>query len=170
MKKLLVILPLVLLVAAIVGGFVYLIRHKESIPKDLMKGTAYAIVSREHIAIGASHDPYNSNPPSSGPHYLQPADFGFYATPIPDEQAVHNLEHGGIWITYKGVDDRTVEQLKALSRQYPNSVLISPRESNDHPLSLVSWGYVQHLESYDGSAINDFIGTNVGHGPEDIVH
>src|SRR3989344_5078 len=54
------------------------------------------------VAVGASHEAYNSNPPTSGPHYEQPSRWGVSQAELPDEQLIHNLEHGGIWISYVG--------------------------------------------------------------------
>ena len=39
---------------------------------------------------------YDSNPPSSGPHYPIWADFKEYATPVPDGYLVHAEEHGAV--------------------------------------------------------------------------
>src|SRR5262245_2889974 len=56
-------------------------------------------VSRDHVARGAPHSPYNTVPATSGPHWSDqgaPVPFGVYEEPVPDEAAVHNLEHGDI--------------------------------------------------------------------------
>ena len=65
-----------------------------------LPGTAYPIQGREHIPLDAPHLPYNSNPPTSGPHYESPVPWGVYDHELPDEQLVHNLEHGGVWVSY----------------------------------------------------------------------
>jgi hypothetical protein len=56
---------------------------------------------------GATHVPFNtpvtyeSNPPASGSHWPSPATWGVYVDPpIPREQYVHNLEHGGIVLAW----------------------------------------------------------------------
>jgi hypothetical protein len=43
---------------------------------------------------------WNTNPPTSGPHYEIPAVWGAYSEPVNMAQLVHNLEHGGIYILY----------------------------------------------------------------------
>src|SRR3990167_4512427 len=60
-------------------------------------GQEFENQGQAHIKNGESHPPYNSNPPTSGWHYVLPANWGVYAKPLADEQAIHNLEHGGIW-------------------------------------------------------------------------
>jgi hypothetical protein len=46
------------------------------------------------------HAPYNSSPPSSGPHFGGLANWGVSSEPIPPEVFVHNLEDGGIIFAY----------------------------------------------------------------------
>src|SRR5262245_24651618 len=52
-----------------------------------------------HVPTGTNVD-YATNPPASGPHWPNPAVRGFYDTPVPTEQWVHNLEHGYIVILF----------------------------------------------------------------------
>ena len=54
---------------------------------------------QEHVEDGTDIE-YGTQPPSSGNHYGTPADAGFYDSAIPEEQAVHNLEHGQIVVWY----------------------------------------------------------------------
>src|SRR5258707_14448802 len=58
------------------------------------------IQGRNHITEGVPHDPYNSEPPSSGPHYATPAHAGFYDQATADEYLVHSMEHGYVIIWY----------------------------------------------------------------------
>ncbi len=44
---------------------------------------------------------YSVIPPVGGPHNPIWMNAGVYTKPIPSERAVHNLEHGAIWITYR---------------------------------------------------------------------
>lgn len=65
-----------------------------------LPGVVYPIQGQDHIAEGNTHPAYNSNPPTSGWHYGQPASWGAHDHELADEQLVHNLEHGGVWIAY----------------------------------------------------------------------
>ena len=57
---------------------------------------------------------WNTDPPTSGPHYGIAAIFGIYDEELELARVVHNLEHGGIFILYgKDVPDSTVEELRA---------------------------------------------------------
>lgn len=63
-------------------------------------GEAFPIQGRDHIKVGAGHPPYNSNPPTSGPHYEEPVAAGVYSTEYADENLIHSLEHGYVIVSY----------------------------------------------------------------------
>ncbi|HLA25101.1 MAG TPA: DUF3105 domain-containing protein [bacterium] len=122
---------------------------------------------RTHVAPGQSHPPYNSNPPVSGWHYPSTAAWGFHNSELPDELLIHNLEHGGIWITYK--DDQgseVVDPLVALAREFPRKLVITHRPKNDSPLAVAAWGRLMKLDRYDRAAIVDFYNRFKNKGPE----
>ncbi len=62
-------------------------------------GQSVPQLSRTHIQVDDPHEPYNSDPPTSGPR-AAPVEAGFYDEAPPDEQLVHNLEHGYVIIWY----------------------------------------------------------------------
>ncbi|PIR46530.1 MAG: hypothetical protein COV07_03835 [Candidatus Vogelbacteria bacterium CG10_big_fil_rev_8_21_14_0_10_45_14] len=137
-----------------------------STPKEnkVLAGESVPIQGQQHIKVSASHPPYNSNPPSSGWHYANPAKWGVHEEELPDEQVIHNLEHGGIWITYKDLSADELESLTKLARL--PKVIMTPRATNDASIALVSWGQVQKLGSFDEDAILNFITTNRNQSPE----
>jgi len=49
---------------------------------------------------GITPGEWDTDPPSSGPHNVNWADWGRYDTALPDTNAVHNLEHGGVIIWF----------------------------------------------------------------------
>ena len=55
--------------------------------------------------LGHDHVPgpvtYAVTPPVGGPHNAIWMNAGVYTKPVPSERAVHNLEHGAVWITYR---------------------------------------------------------------------
>ena len=58
--------------------------------------TVQAQVGNHTAAEAATSNPkWNTDPPTSGPHYEIPAVYGEYDTPLKPAQFVHNLEHGG---------------------------------------------------------------------------
>jgi hypothetical protein len=149
-----------------------------SIRKNLPEGEdfsqALSSMGREHIALGTGsttpEGKYNSNPPSSGPHYPNTAKTGFYDEPLEDQFIIHNLEHGDIWIAYHPrISDLARSELAKLAERY---VIISPREANDFDISLVSWGRIDSFnlksDSLPIQRIRDFILRYDDQGPEKV--
>lgn len=143
---------------------------ENSRPQGSDLSQAIEIQGQAHIAVGAPHEPYNSDPPTSGPHYASPARSGFYPEGLPDEQLVHNLEHGEIWISYRpGVPEVVVERLS----KYPSIfVIVTAREANDTDIALAAWGRLDkfdlHAGELDEQRINDFILRYRDQGPEKV--
>lgn len=132
-------------------------------------GEVYPIQGREHIPVGASHPPYGSNPPTSGPHYERPADWGVYPQQLPDETLVHNLEHGGIWISYKDVDEETIGRLQQIAARYSVGVVVAPRAANDAKIAVASWGRLLKLDRLDENLVVAFVDANLDKAPERLA-
>lgn len=135
-----------------------------------LPGTPYPDLGQEHVPDGTKVD-YNSNPPTSGPHYSTPALAGIYNEAPPDEQLVHNLEHGYIIISYQPdqVPENELEQIRQqvleLSATNPR-VILTPRTSLDIPIALTAWGYLQELNTYEPKTIQTFYDAHVARAPE----
>ncbi len=113
-------------------------------------GETHEIEGSQHIPDGTKVD-YKTNPPTSGNHFAQPANWGAYDHELPDEQLVHNLEHGGVTIFYNPdkVDKKTIETLIQLAKPYPNKSIVAPRSKNDTAIALVSWRRLLKLDKLD---------------------
>ncbi|MCW2926567.1 MAG: hypothetical protein JWM86_535 [Thermoleophilia bacterium] len=88
----------------------------------------------DHVDISESVT-YKQNPPMSGNHWNDPsvpapADYGFYDATQRDEATVHNLEHGHIVITHKGLSDDAVDTLKGQWNKNDYHLLVEPRKKN----------------------------------------
>jgi len=132
-------------------------------------GIAVPLQGAQHVSAGEAHPPYNSTPPTSGWHYAQPADWGIYTTPIPDEQQVHNLEHGGIMVQYRpdaGPD--IVQQLRQVVGRYQSKVILAPYPGLDTTIALTAWGRIDKLEAFDEGRIVAFINAYRNRGPEQV--
>src|SRR5688500_14724521 len=73
-----------------------------SAPEDVDGVVAYDIADNSHVEGAVD---YRIDPPVAGPHNPVWANCAFYAGPIPNENAVHSLEHGAVWITYTTAAD-----------------------------------------------------------------
>jgi len=87
---------------------------------------------RSHIQSPATFN-YNSNPPTSGSHYAiagtAPTPTGVHLQPIPDEDQVHNLEHGHIGIQYNNLPDSVRSALEGFTNARDTYVFMAPRPS-----------------------------------------
>ncbi len=157
----------ILIVLAVVGGVGYLIVTSGPQTPRPELGEVISIQGQNHISPGDSHEPYNSNPPSSGPHLAQLAQCKIYDTEVRDEAAVHSLEHGAVWVTYKNKDDaELVKKLEDLVKTQSGKILLSPRAANDSTIALASWGRIMKLENFDEVKIKDYIKSFRNSGPE----
>jgi hypothetical protein len=151
-----------------VALLVYLVL-KEATPADL-PGEAIPIQGQNHINPGTPHDPYNSDPPTSGPHYPSPAETGFYEEAPADEYLVHNLEHGHIiiWYNCSDLSEADCTSLKNDIRAVMSRAGVSlitgtskvnavPRPTMESRIALTSWGRLQRLDAFDADAILRFI-------------
>lgn len=124
---------------------------------------------RDHIAQGQPHAPYTTTPPTSGPHYVDPAPWGIYTQPIADETQVHNLEHGGIMIQYwcpNGCPD-LVAQLTAVASRYKSKVILAPYSKPlPNRIALTAWQWIDTFDNFDEARITQFIAQHKDHGPE----
>lgn len=126
----------------------------------------------DHIDTGAAHEPYNSSPPTSGPHYATPAGTEFFAEQIPPEQLVHNLEHGQIVIWYAPDAPAEVQsQVEDLVVQETNATAAAPYPDIEAPYQLVlsAWGASQACEKVSQEVVDDFRREYQGKGPEALT-
>lgn len=114
------------------------------------------IASRQHKTGVLS---YSTNPPVGGDHNprWQNCTGDVYDAPIAKEHAVHSLEHGAVWVTYRlGIPADQVATLakKVTGKEY---MLMSPIDGLDHTVSLQAWGYQLKVDSVDDKRIDQFI-------------
>lgn len=134
-------------------------------------GQYFMAQSRDHIKLGDEHPAYNSNPPTGGWHYDQPAQSGIYDKEFADEQLIHNLEHSHIWIAYKpDLPADQIEKLANLAKDYGSKIIMAPRKANDSPIVLVAWEHLLKMDTVDEAQVKEFIEAYRGlAGPEKIA-
>jgi len=105
------------------------------------------------------HIDYKQSPPVAGPHNFnwQRCQGDVYPAPIANEHAVHALEHGAVWITYR--PDLPKDQVEKLAGKVRGNdfTFMSPYPSLDKPISLQAWGYQLKVDKADDGRIDDFI-------------
>ena len=121
-------------------------------------GVAIPSLGNNHIAsIDAAHAPYNSSPPSSGPHVGNLASWGEYTDTLPAELFVHNLEDGGVLLTYSCADCADlVEGMRAAVGNFDGRhVVLFPYDDivdgsgTPYRAAAVAWGRVFYFDVVD---------------------
>jgi hypothetical protein len=128
-------------------------------------------LSHDHVTGPVT---YAVTPPVGGPHNPIWMNAGVYTKPIPSERAVHNLEHGAVWITYRpNLPKSQVSQLvdffnKQSMISEPSDggrsnrfVDLSPWADNSLPSPIVisSWGYQLRVSSPTDPRLQQFVDT-----------
>ncbi|MCT9002159.1 DUF3105 domain-containing protein [Microbacterium memoriense] len=99
---------------------------------------------------------YPQTPPAGGAHNQYWLNCGVYDQPQVNENAVHSLEHGAIWVTYDA-DAVSAEDLDALKAQLPSTyVLLSPFDGLPAPIVLSAWNAQLQLDSATDARIPTF--------------
>ncbi|WP_139418056.1 DUF3105 domain-containing protein [Agromyces laixinhei] len=98
---------------------------------------------------------YPQTPPAGGEHNQAWLNCGVYEEPVPNENAVHSLEHGAIWVTYD--PELPAAELEALKKHLPSSyVVLSPFEGLPSPIVLSGWNSQLALDSADDERLPAF--------------
>ncbi|OGL12845.1 MAG: hypothetical protein A3I17_09935 [Candidatus Rokubacteria bacterium RIFCSPLOWO2_02_FULL_72_37] len=143
-------------VAAVVGWFAY--RAVADLP-----GVRLPDQGNLHVATETSpHEPYNSDPPTSGPHLPHIAPWGVHTRPIPRELQVHNLEDGGVVVQYSCDCPDVVEKLGAIVRRYDRQVILAPYPGMASRIALTAWTRIDTMNELDEARVVRFVETYRG--------
>ncbi|CAN5608142.1 hypothetical protein BH24ACT20_BH24ACT20_08090 [soil metagenome] len=108
---------------------------------------------------------YDQTPPAGGEHNPVWQNAGFYDEPVEDENAVHTLEHGAVWITYSpDLPQQQVSELQDLANSR-DCVLVSPYQDLGSPVVASAWGKQLQLDGADDPALDRFVGAYL-QGPQ----
>ena len=104
-----------------------------------------------------AHEPYNSDPPTSGPHLPYIAPWGVHTRPIVRELQVHNLEDGGVLVQYNCECPDLAAKLRAVVEKYDKYVIVAPYPGMASPIALTAWTRIETLSAFDEKRIRRFI-------------
>lgn len=97
------------------------------------------------------------NPPAGGPHNPVWLNCGIYTQPQANENAVHPLEHGAVWVTYDA-SKITGSALKDLQGKMPSTYsILSPYVGLPAPVVISAWGAQVKLTGVDDPRMKTFI-------------
>jgi hypothetical protein len=143
-------------------------------------GQSVPIQSAAHVPEGTDPGKYSTDPPTSGPHYAEHFEAGFFEeadlASLPDYPVgylVHNLEHGYVifWYNCKALREGSCEGLKTeirsvMDRHGGTKLIAFPWESIEVPVVMTSWGRIQRFEAFNLSAASRFVRRNRYRAPE----
>ena len=86
-----------------------------------------------------------------------------YDEPVVEENAVHSLEHGAVWITYQ--PELAAEQIETLKGKVKGYSFMSPYPEQESPIMLTAWGVQLPLDAADDERVDQFL-TKFRQGPQ----
>ena len=123
-----------------------------------LPGTFVASLGNAHIQLATDpHPPYNSEPPTSGPHLPYLAPWGIHTRPIQKELQVHNLEDGGVMVQYSCECPELVAKLLDVVKRYKDHVILAPYPGMKSKIALTAWTRVDTFDEFDAARIVRFI-------------
>jgi hypothetical protein len=110
--------------------------------------------ARDHVAGTVS---YPQSPPAGGKHNSVPQTCQVYTSAIANEHAVHSLEHGAVWITYR--PDTSAAQVSELATKVTGNSyrMLSPYPGLKSAISLQAWGRQIFVNSASDSKVDKFL-------------
>jgi hypothetical protein len=125
-------------------------------PTDPPEGILdFAGLSREHTDEVVD---YPQDPPVGGPHASIWMNCGFYDTQVPNENAVHALEHSAVWLTYDpGLSGDKLDKLRDFGTQ--SKVLVSAYPGLGDEVVASVWGRQLRIPVFDEDTVKAFVVT-----------
>lgn len=157
----------------VMGMFGYVAAKKKDAPPEPPRpGVEQADKGRKHVAAGAAK--YGGpEPPTSGDHTTH-IPWQAYDQEVPDENIIHNMEHGGVYISYQ--PDLPADQIAKIKGLFskpfsnekftPTKAVVAPRSTNGSPIIMSSWNRNMKFESFDEAKMMEYYLRNVAKAPE----
>jgi hypothetical protein len=157
-------LSLAVLVAAGLGGISWYVATRHS---GIAGVQSFSGLARTHVQGKVS---YPQTPPDGGPHAPVWLNCGIYTSPVPNENAVHSLEHGAVWVTYRpGLPSAEIATLQNLVRGEPQAArsytILSPFPGLPAPVVASAWGEQLRMTRPGDQRLGQFI-TTYAQGPQ----
>lgn len=122
--------------------------------KPILGLQSFSGLTRKHTSKEIA---YQQNPPMGGDHSPQFINCGIYTHPINNWEAVHSLEHGAVWVTYR--TDLPKNQIDLLNREavmHPYE-LLSPYPGLSAPVVASAWGKQLKMEKGNDPRLKIFL-------------
>lgn len=124
--------------------------------------SVYEDLSHDHVQGDVT---YAQTPPVGGPHSTVWLRCGVYTEPVPDENVVHSMEHGAVWIAYDpALTADGVQKLKNLHGLKAAYVVLSPFPGLPSKVVASTWGHQLTADSADDPRLAEFVKAYAGGG------
>jgi hypothetical protein len=143
-------------VAVVAITFAFLQTRTSSASADIEGLVQKDGLSRDHVTTPVKYD---STPPMGGAHdgMWQNCDGRVYEQALRNENAVHSLEHGAVWITYK--PGLAADQISKLKEKVEGNdyTMMSPYPDLDAPIALTAWGKQVKVQDASDKRVDSFL-------------
>lgn len=159
-NKIITITAAVAVLAATIGGGVYLWRYAEAeqtVKAGPVKGVkTWDGLAQDHVETKVD---YPMSPPVGGDHNAAwlDCDSTVYKEEVEKEKAVHSLEHGAVWISYNG--DAAKADVEALSDRVSRTpyTFLSPYQDQSSSIMLTAWGHQLKVDKASDPRVEHFL-------------
>ncbi len=140
--------------AGLLGGGLVALLLLGSKPTVIPGVVFYEVTDRTHVEATVE---YPQVPPVGGAHNPQwlSCNGDVYDTPVINENAVHSLEHGAVWITYR--EDVPEADKEVLKQKVAGYTFMSPYSEQSGKIMLTAWGAQLTVEDVLDERINQFL-------------
>lgn len=152
------IIAVVAIVVAVVGVIIFATyqtvneRNQRVLPIDGVQ--QFLDLTAAHVTAPVAYDPI---PPVGGDHRAVWLNCGVYDQPVENELAVHALEHGAVWITYRtDLPAEDVATLRTLVRGREYAIL-SPYTDLPAPVVASAWGLQLRVDNPADARLSRFL-------------
>ena len=123
--------------------------------EEMLEEVEYLVItSREHTDENVD---YPTIPPAGGNHLGIWHTCGIYKVELLDEAAVHSLEHGAVWVTYKPEIPKEEIIKLTIMLSSRSKILLSPHPEQISPIVATAWGRRLEIESSNDLRLEKFV-------------
>lgn len=135
-RTLVIVMAAIVSVVAVAGIITAVVLNGRG-PAVAIAGVQTFTEERNHVSGKVN---YPQTPPAGGNHSAVLLNCGIYTSSVPNENAVHDLEHGAVWITY--VPTLPTADVATLTRYAKGQTYLdlSPYPGLPAPVVVSAWG------------------------------
>ncbi|MFD7447065.1 DUF3105 domain-containing protein [Streptomyces sp. NPDC059909] len=158
-NKIITLVVAAVILAALVGGAWYLLATTQGAEQEKAAPVAgeqtWSNLSQTHVTKDVR---YPMTPGAGGDHdpVWQNCNGDVYTKPVAEENAVHSLEHGAVWVTY--TEKAAPSDVKSLSDRVSKTPysLMSPFPGQPSPITLTAWGHQLNVTTASDARVAEF--------------